>query len=427
MSQLPSHPSKLRRKTVYSVPVDQLHPHPYQPRQTFREEPLQELADSLKNNEQKEDIHFLYDSEKRQYIIKNGERRWRAAQIAGITHLEGKFMGRLENENAADLLAAQFLSNAHREPHTQWEIADFARRMRDDHGKTVEEIAETLGKSRSNASKHLRVFSAPEWVRDMLRDEWLTLAHIQELLKHVKHDAVWDALEKKLRRDGKDNVPAVSSIWFAVWEIYGKHLSPLSRIHDPLSVPSTTSCYGCKDVHHVLHHAFCLDQECCERKVEQYKQLLIDESKQKRTEARRLDELKAEQKKNAQPEPPTQKPAQTEKLEAETQTEKPQPHAAAPESSRAVAEVATTKRPISESRRLSIGGIVPDDLAEAANDWLEDGYDPEFLAAEYLSIAQELLNEQLNMSCANSSRIEAQTKLISEWLRQMKYEERRDG
>ena len=154
-----------------------LKPGKYQPRSHMDEASLNDLAASIKAQGIMQPIlvRQLADSS---YEIIAGERRWRAAQLAGLTHVP--VLVRSVPDNAA--LAMALIENIQRENLNPLEEAIGLQRLIDEFKMTHQVAAEAVGRSRSAASNLLRLLKLPQAVQDMLMGSKLDMGHARALL-----------------------------------------------------------------------------------------------------------------------------------------------------------------------------------------------------------------------------------------------------
>jgi ParB family chromosome partitioning protein len=157
--------------------VNQLKPGKYQPRSRMDEESLNELAASIKAQGVMQPIlaRELTDGG---FEIIAGERRWRAAQLAGLTQVP--VIVRKVPDNAA--LAMALIENIQREDLNPLEEAVGIQRLIDEFQMTHQTAADAVGRSRSAASNLLRLLKLPEVVQNMLMDSKLDMGHARALL-----------------------------------------------------------------------------------------------------------------------------------------------------------------------------------------------------------------------------------------------------
>ena len=161
------------------VPIEQLKPSPFQPRRRFSEEELNGLADSIRAKGVMQPLLVrATDDASGMFEIIAGERRWRAAQLAGIHELPVI----LRDLSDRETLEVALLENVQREDLSPLEEAEAYRRLVDEFGHTQQELADTIGKSRSHVANLLRLLSLPEKVRGMVEDGALSAGHARALL-----------------------------------------------------------------------------------------------------------------------------------------------------------------------------------------------------------------------------------------------------
>lgn len=157
--------------------VNQLKPGKYQPRAQMSETSLSELAVSIKSQGIMQPILARQLQDGMHEIIA-GERRWRAAQIAGLTHVP--VLVRSVEDNAA--LAMALIENIQREDLNPLEEAIGIQRLIDEFGMTHQAAADAVGRSRSAASNLLRLLKLPQQLQEMLMQGQLDMGHARALL-----------------------------------------------------------------------------------------------------------------------------------------------------------------------------------------------------------------------------------------------------
>ena len=180
---------------VRDVTIDLLEPNPYQPRATIKAEPLGELVQSVKAHGILQPLLLRpHPSVAGRYQIIAGERRWRAAQAAGLHGVPALVRGLSDTDTAA----AALIENLLREGLDPIEEAEgFARLIRE-FKHTQEALSDIVGKSRSHIANTLRLLNLPVGVQILVRAGQLTAGHARAL---IGHPAV-DVLAQRVIADG---------------------------------------------------------------------------------------------------------------------------------------------------------------------------------------------------------------------------------
>lgn len=161
------------------LPIEFLEPSPFQPRTTFREEETEELAVSIKARGVLQPLLVRKaDDIGERYQIIAGERRWRAAQMAGLT--EVPVIVRTFSDGEA--MEAALLENVQRLDLDMIEEAQGYQRLMEEFRHTQEALAQLIGKSRSHIANTLRLLALPVPVQAMVKDGRLTAGHARALL-----------------------------------------------------------------------------------------------------------------------------------------------------------------------------------------------------------------------------------------------------
>lgn len=165
---------------VKSLPIDNIFPNPLQPRRTFSEKALEELAASIKSQGLLQPllVRPLGPGKPEKYEIVAGERRWRASKMAGLTEVPVM----VRAFSAQETLAAALIENLQREDLNPLEEALGLQALKEEFGLSQEDIALKLGKSRSAIANSLRLLSLPEAMRPLLAEGKLSAGHARALL-----------------------------------------------------------------------------------------------------------------------------------------------------------------------------------------------------------------------------------------------------
>ncbi|MBI2819869.1 MAG: ParB/RepB/Spo0J family partition protein [Acidobacteria bacterium] len=162
--------------TVRQIGVSTISPNPHQPRQQFHPERLQELADSIKVHGIVQPVVVRRQGEK--YLLIAGERRWRAASLAGLPTVPAIIRNVPDNQ----ILEITLIENIQREDLNPVELAEALARLSNDANLTHEQIAERTGKDRVTVTNHLRLLKLPEDVRKRVASGELSMGHAKVLM-----------------------------------------------------------------------------------------------------------------------------------------------------------------------------------------------------------------------------------------------------
>ena len=161
---------------VTTLPLAELEPDPSQPRKTFREETLSQLAKSIEENGLLQPI-AVRPTLSGGYTIIAGERRWRAARMAGLS--QAPVVGKELDD--AQVMELALIENLQREDLTPLEEAEGYRSLMELYGMTQEQVARRVGKSRPVIANALRLLSLPEEVRRTLAEGKISAGHARVL------------------------------------------------------------------------------------------------------------------------------------------------------------------------------------------------------------------------------------------------------
>jgi ParB family chromosome partitioning protein len=161
---------------LLALPVEQLTPNPYQPRKSFAPEALDELAASIKASGLLQPIVARRRGERYEILV--GERRWRAAQQAGLTEVPVV----VRDASDAEALELALAENLLREDLNPLEEADAYQRLMAEFGWTQDELARRIGRDRSSIANALRLRRLPDVIQEDLRTGRLTMGHARALL-----------------------------------------------------------------------------------------------------------------------------------------------------------------------------------------------------------------------------------------------------
>ena len=176
--------------------IDMVSPNPRQPRRTFVESDLEDLANSIRQKGVIQPILVRTDPEAAdRYQIIAGERRWRAARRAGLKAIPAV----VREMDDREVLEIAIIENVQRADLNAIEEAEAYKSLMDRFGRTQDSVATQLGKSREHIANTLRLLQLPDDVREHVKEGRLTPGHARALLKTENPgELATTVIEKKL-------------------------------------------------------------------------------------------------------------------------------------------------------------------------------------------------------------------------------------
>jgi len=170
----------LRRTDIqlFFCPIDGLEANPSQPRQLVDDEGLQEMAQSIREKGVLQPILVVRTEVPDRYRILAGERRWRAARLAGLKEIPVL----LREATSDEALEIALIENIQRRDLNCIEEALAYRRLRDEFRLTQEEIAKRVGKDRSTVANLLRLLQLPRAIQEAVLNGTLSMGHARAIL-----------------------------------------------------------------------------------------------------------------------------------------------------------------------------------------------------------------------------------------------------
>ncbi len=166
-----------------NIPLDQILPGEEQPRDVFDTDKIEELSQSIRVHGVLQPIVVYRDKENRYRIIA-GERRWRAARIAGLAEIPAL----VRTVDRDSLLELSLIENIQREDLNPIEIATAFHRLATHHSLSHEQIAERTGKERSTVTNFLRLLRLGDRAQQELKNGSISVGHARALLNLESHD-----------------------------------------------------------------------------------------------------------------------------------------------------------------------------------------------------------------------------------------------
>jgi ParB family chromosome partitioning protein len=186
-----------------AVAIALVRPNPHQPRKSFNDEALSELSDSIKSKGiiQPIVVRVLQPNEAtdgQKYEIIAGERRYRAAQRAGLTEIPIVITS---VSGATDVLLLSLIENLQRDDLNPLEESEAYKRLNDFYSLTQEQVASAVGKSRTYVTNAIRLLELPEQVKSSLRDGRISVGHAKLILS-IEGDATRIKIARRCEEDG---------------------------------------------------------------------------------------------------------------------------------------------------------------------------------------------------------------------------------
>ena len=173
--------TKTTNEKIVEMKINEIEPDINQPRKMFDEEKLTELADSIKEHGVLQPIIVTKRDEYYQIIA--GERRWRASKLAGLKTIPTI----VRDYDEKKIREVSLIENIQRENLNPIETAKAIKELMEEHNLTQEQLAKTLGKSRSAIANTVRILNLDERVIDLVNEGKLTEGHARSLVAIANH------------------------------------------------------------------------------------------------------------------------------------------------------------------------------------------------------------------------------------------------
>lgn len=192
---LPDDYGILKDERYAEVDIEQVVPNPLQPRLKFDDASIDELAKSIRESGVLQPILVVPEGENYRIIV--GERRWRAAQKAGLRKIP-VLVRSIPKERQ---LEVSLIENLHREDLNPLEVALVYQRMTQELNYTHEDIAERVGKDRTSVTNYLRILMLPKVVQGYLGENKLSMGHARALAS-LENQEIQTSLAHQVVRQG---------------------------------------------------------------------------------------------------------------------------------------------------------------------------------------------------------------------------------
>jgi ParB family chromosome partitioning protein len=173
---IPDEFSILKDERFAELDLEDVKPNPFQPRMKFDDQTIDELAQSIRETGIVQPVIVTPEADHYKIIV--GERRWRAAQKAGLR----KIPVLIRNIPKEKQLEVSLIENIHREELNALEIAHAYQKLIDDLGYAQHELADKVGKDRSSVANYLRLLKLPQEIQDRLGAGDISMGHARAIL-----------------------------------------------------------------------------------------------------------------------------------------------------------------------------------------------------------------------------------------------------
>ncbi len=182
-------------ENVVEITVSDIYPNPYQPRKSFDQEKLDELANSIQQYGVIQPVVVRRTA--KGYELVAGERRWRASQIVGLKVIPVV----VRDYSDSEMMEIALIENLQRENLNPIEEGSSYRRLIEDFGLTQEEVAKKLGRSRSLIANTIRLLQLPPQIQDYVSRGTLTMGHAKALLALPNAQMQCEAANRVIEED----------------------------------------------------------------------------------------------------------------------------------------------------------------------------------------------------------------------------------
>jgi ParB family chromosome partitioning protein len=182
--------------TIAAIPIDQIEANPFQPRDQFEEDALNELAESIKVQGIIQPLTVRRLSAK-QYQLISGERRLRASKLAGLTEVPAY----IRAANDQEMIEMALIENIQRENLNAMEVAISFQRMIDECNLKQDELSGRVGKNRTTVTNYLRLLKLPPMIQAAIRDQQISMGHARAMVSIENVDQQLYVFKEILTKD----------------------------------------------------------------------------------------------------------------------------------------------------------------------------------------------------------------------------------
>lgn len=162
---------------VINIDITKIIPNEYQPRKVFKDDTLQELSTSIKEKGVLQPVIVSKIGDGTFKLIA-GERRWRAATLAGLKHIPAL----VKETSSQDAMEIALIENIQREELNAIETAEAFQRLLNEFNLTQEDLSKRVGKDRATISNYLRILKLPDEIKSLINNNTLSIGHAKALL-----------------------------------------------------------------------------------------------------------------------------------------------------------------------------------------------------------------------------------------------------
>jgi len=257
--------------SVVELPLEAIHPNPHQPRREFPDEGLAELAASIREHGILQPLVVSPDGDGH-YLLVAGERRWRAAKLAGLTTVPVV----VKDLAPQQVLELSLVENLQRQDLNPLEEAEAFRRLRDEAGLSAEEIGRRIGKSGAYVRNRIRLLALPEEFQQRVSTGGISARQAEAILsalsvppetrERVLQSPGWDSLTRAVQRGASSDelrYLADLAVGYATRRLENAEFPP----DQPLAGEGIRASV-CRECPMVVRGSLCGDPECFSRKEE---------------------------------------------------------------------------------------------------------------------------------------------------------------
>lgn len=169
-------------KILLEIEIVKINFNPFQPREDFNEEKLNELAESIKQKGLLQPVTVKISRDRKSFDLISGERRVRAAEKIGMVKIPA-YIYKTDDDSKENMLELALVENIQRDDLNPMELSDSFQRLTDECDLTQEQIAEKVSKQRSTVANYLRLQKLPVDIKISLRKNEISEAHARTLLR----------------------------------------------------------------------------------------------------------------------------------------------------------------------------------------------------------------------------------------------------